>query len=158
MPAKCAALPCRRKILDHHSFLFLITMVSLLNWKQNTKKVEYQFVTLSDVAYPFNNAERSSTFTQIKGFDMVFVKIGYKAPGELTAAGGYLEHTLTFSNYNDRHIDTEGFCIYTSPTWNVMGAVSVNFETGEIKYIVKSIVGWTVSDFLIKRVYGFKRP
>ena len=87
---------------------------------------------------------------------MLFIKIGLMTTGETTPQAGYVEYTLEFSDYSERHQDTQGFTIYAGPSWNCFGGVNVNFSTGQIKFAFQGCSGWDPTQFLIKRVYGLK--
>lgn len=124
----------------------------------NTNKLGYDFIMLADSSYPFAavNTQKSLTLERIKDCSIVFIKVGLIRSGEAGAGTSYTEATMAFSDYSERRLDSQGFCIYTSANWNCFGGVSVNFATGEIIYQIAGCEGWAPTNFTIKRVLGLK--
>ena len=126
----------------------------------NTNKSEYIFITLSDSDTNYRFAapttEKSLALPSIVGCKVLFIKIGLMTTGETSPRAGYVEYTMEFSDYSERHEDTQGFTIYAGSSWNCFGGVNVNFSTGQIKFAFQGCTGWDPTQFLIKRVYGLK--
>ena len=126
----------------------------------NTNKLSYSFITMTDSDNNYRFAapttEKSLTLPSIVGCKALLIKIGRMTTGETSPRAGYVESTLVFSDFSNRHQDTQGFTIYASSSWNCFGGVKVDFSTGQIKFAFQGCTGWDPTQFLIKRVYGLK--
>lgn len=122
---------------------------------QNTKKIRYGFLTISDGSYLFGEVGTENTINlSLQGYAIIFVKVGLSRNGEAGLNSAYTEATMIFPNFSSRTLDSEGFCIVTSESWKCWGGVSVNFLTGDIKYQMDGCVGWDATKFAIRKVYG----
>lgn len=140
-------------VLDARQGKILAERIDALN-ELNSNKLEYNFITLSDNAYPFSENEQTLIFNAIKKCKVLFVKIGYASSAEISLANGYTESTVVLCNFIDRTICTEGVRIYTNPNWNFLGAITVDFSNGSLKIRCSNVTGWTAGQFTVKRVYS----
>lgn len=121
----------------------------------NSNKLGFSFIVLSDSSYPFSSTEQTLNFAAIKNCKVLFVKVGLvTSGGEIGLSNGYTEDTVILCNYTGRSTYTEGIRIYTSPNWNFLGAITVDFTTGSLKIRCAGVIGWTAEQFTVKRVYG----
>lgn len=132
-----------------------------LKWDKlaNQNDIGHKIVTLSDSSYKFtSDSEQSLFFNGIKNARMLIVKVGIynTGGGEVSATNGHFVRTLVFTNFSEigRAIDTTGFYIHSNDEYNGSGGVSVNFDTGEIRYRMGQLKGWTSDKFGIMRIYA----